>query len=198
MKRKKRTLKDLIHGRNQKYHKTQEELPKMPKIFSDAQAARRLKWDVANKLGSKLKGALHYSVDDIIRMSDYNYFVKTTMLKAITGEYPQYSIDYNKVKIADGRLDPVFKPSLELSVSGFGLLLRWYGDPYQENTDELSVVIYNKTKDRVDQYNDLASRAASQASLMYPSSDLNDELHCWIYLKSITRKAFSPSQYIAL
>ncbi|MGK6353462.1 DUF6266 family protein, partial [Parapedobacter sp. DT-150] len=116
--------------------------------------------------------------------------------KAVAGEFPDYTIDYANVTVAQGGLGA--PASLLLAQTGpEEVTLSW--DPITSRytsfaDDELVVVLYNATKRFMNVYDGTQREAASMA-IAVPASFAGDELVAWGFMVHRDGDRTSDSQY---
>ncbi|MGF1925999.1 MAG: DUF6266 family protein, partial [Bacteroidia bacterium] len=96
---------------------------------------------------SPLKELLNIGFGDkkLRKLSGYNAAVKAFLADAITGTYPNYGVDYSKITLSKGSLEPAeMVTNLENFIS-----LNWSPDVNNLTSfgdDNLMLVVYNETK----------------------------------------------------
>ncbi|MGK6352688.1 DUF6266 family protein, partial [Parapedobacter sp. DT-150] len=103
--------------------------------------------------------------------------------KAVAGEFPDYTIDYANVTVAQGGLSA--PTSLVLAQTEPGqLTLSWEPLFNKYNSfadDELVAVVYNASKRFMNVYDGTQREAASMA-IAVPASFAGDELVAWAFM----------------
>lgn len=120
--------------------------------------------------------------------------------KAITGVYPDFEMDYPKVKISKGSLMVAYLPEMDTVVGG-KLKIDWVNNspavPGNTNaTDQLTVVVYNPVKDMFVSLVGVATRLAETYTMQLPMSFVGDEVHAWMGFVSASGKKVSDSNYL--
>ena len=116
---------------------------------------------------------------------------------AVTGEYPNFSIDYSKLILSQGGLDT---SGLLNVVKTAGTTLKFDWDTtsgYQgDDNDGVNLVILNAdTKVGLLKQN-MVLRGAGTIDVELPAVWAGQSVHCWIYFSSPDGKMNSTSQYI--
>lgn len=168
--------------------------PKTPK-----QLAHRMKFSLVNKDLSPLNSAIklgHNGDTDA-----YRTIVGKAYHEAIVGEYPNFTIDYSKIKISDGDLQLPADFKLELDESKNCALFIW-DEPENgslkkaSGSDMLNVVCYNMKFGAVEQMPSVARRLEKSASVILPKGWKLKETHFWVYFSSHVLQTNSESLYV--
>ena len=118
---------------------------------------------------------------------------------AVTGVYPEYELDYAKVKLSLHKaIDPVIRPEL-LMESKDVLKVIWEMPRMRSITtksDDLAYIMcYNSMKRKCLEFQ-VIRRSDLSATLTIPGPYKGDELHCWIFFVSADGKFTSDTQYL--
>ncbi|MCY1511896.1 hypothetical protein D9M68_463370 [compost metagenome] len=128
------------------------------------------------------------------KISGYNAAVKAFLTNAITGTYPNYSVDYSKVQLSNGPLSPLSNVICGLNAPA--LNISWLSVPNRFNAfadDEVVALVYNETA-KVYLIEDSTLRADQMLSLNTTAAP-GDILHIWLFAISRDEQSVSPSQY---
>jgi len=122
--------------------------------------------------------------------------------KAITGIYPDYKVDFTKLKLSNGdesSLDDAWKPKVAAS-AGAMVTVSWELNPYPGKTssisDVMTILFYDVEKDRFVTLDSAALRSELTRAEELPDVYVGDSLHCWIMFVSPDGKRVSISQYL--
>ena len=150
---------------------------------------------------------LGYQLPKSTGMSEANAAMQHLMLEAVTGEYPDYSINFSKVKMSDPlrETEACWNASC---VAGDGLTIEvtWEKNPYPEKTtrldDNAAIVFFNETWRR-NIYREMHSRvtvprSALKWTLQAAPRFLGHHIHCWIFFVSADGKRVSQSEYLGI
>jgi len=124
-------------------------------------------------------------------VSPMNYAVAYHLKNAITGVAPDFMIDYAKVIFSKGKLelpidaDVTSNPGAELE---FNWMPGGPDDRYLDETDMLSILIYNPTLNRFVKLTNAAPRSAGTYTLTVPATYGSQEVHCYISFNSVKTK----------
>lgn len=169
--------------------------PKTPK-----QMAQRARLSLANHGLAPLRDSIRqgYPHDD----KAYYKLVGKACREAITGTYPDFTLDYSKIDIASGPLS--LPGNLRLSAGeGFrSVTLRWdvqKGSALQTGNDNDKVYVVCLNTDFPEQRftHARAIRADGQATVPLPEGWRPDSTHFWVYLASRDRKKNSGSVHLS-
>jgi hypothetical protein len=128
-----------------------------------------------------------------------NVAVTYHLENAVTGVYPEYELDYAKVKLSLHKaIDPVIRPEL-LMESKDVLKVIWEMPRMRSITtksDDLAYIMcYNSIKRKCLEFK-VTRRSDLSATLTIPGPYKGDELHCWIFFVSADGKCTSDTQYL--
>jgi len=161
-------------------------LPKpSKKPATPQQLAQRAKFALAVSFLRSIKPLLNLGFSDRLqgRQTGYNRALQAMINRAIAGEYPDFTVDYAEVVLAQGGLAvPI---SLAAGQTGPGeVTLTW--DPVTNKytsfaDDELVAVVYNVSKRFMNVY-DGTERSAGSMAIQVPVSFAGDELVAWAFM----------------
>lgn len=100
---------------------------------------------------------------------------------AIVGEYPNYSIDYNKLKLSSGSVDtPV---NAEIDVNDGESYIKWdFIEALNSRGDDMAnVVIYHEESQMILHHKDVSMRKDLQAEIVTPEKWAGSKAQCWVY-----------------
>ncbi|HLN72208.1 MAG: DUF6266 family protein [Methylococcaceae bacterium] len=132
------------------------------------------------------------------RKSTFNAAVSVNMQNALKGVYPDYSIDYTKLKVSMGALPGALNPSVIAGPAG-ELLFTW-----ENNCDKLGamandkvvlLVYHPETQKSVSLLLGNSRMTGSQAFAL-PDGFGRENLQCYIAFRNISQTNISDSQYV--
>jgi len=132
------------------------------------------------------------------KMTQFNNAMSFNLLNAITGAYPNYSIDYPNALISRGNLTGALNPAV-LSTSPGSVDFSWdnnSGSGNAQGTDKALLVIYNPAKDQSVYETEGASRNTTSDSLTVPSEYSGDTVEAFIGFISEDGRSVANSIYI--
>lgn len=161
-------------------------LPKpSKKPASPAQVAQRAKFALAVSFLRSIKPLLNLGFSDKLqgKQTGYNRALQVMISTAISGEYPDYIVDYAEVMLAQGGLGAATSAVLEQTGPG-QITLSWdvLTNKYTSFADdELVAVVYNVSKRFMNVY-DGTERSAGSLDIALPPSFAGDELVAWAFM----------------
>jgi len=126
-----------------------------------------------------------------------NQAVSLAMKDAITGESPDYALDYSKLKISVGGLYGTGQVSLVKTVDST-IKIDWSYTDLTGNTanDQVNLAFFNTTtKEALLKQNNVL-RNVGTVDVELPAVWAGQSIHCWIYFTSPDGMIKSNSQYI--
>ena len=160
-----------------------------PSKKTPAQIRQQAKLQLAMNFLKTMKGLFKVTFTDGRELGmPHNRAMSGVLKQAIVGEYPNFAIDYSKVQLASGPLQPPQSAAAELQE---GLLnFSWLpGDPA---TDERLILIAHCPEKRISVFSIFDfPRSAGKATLAMPSPLLGESLEAWIACISFDRKKTS-------
>ena len=127
-----------------------------------------------------------------------NEAMRYNLANALTGTYPQYDVDYQKVRVSDGNLVGADNATASDNGSG-GCDVSWIDNSGVGNArpdDGMLFCIYYKTKDEAVTRLDVAERSDGSFVYTYPVSWSGDTAYVWIGFRN-SAGTCSRSQYLA-
>lgn len=128
-----------------------------------------------------------------------NKAVSLAMKTCVTGEFPDFRLDYSKLQIAVGNL-PVSSFQNIGKITSALFRLNWN---YDESTvvnfnDEISIVLLDNYRKQVIHFQNIAKRSSGMVDFSIPDFWLGSEIHTWMYFSSPNNSRFSESKYLGL
>ena len=126
-----------------------------------------------------------------------NRAVSKAMKTALTGEYPDFKLDYSKLIISEGTLNKTAQVRLE-QVGGSTVKIDWNAEELlgRNPAEIVNLVFLNQTSKSVILKQNVALSGAGSAQVDLPVDWMDKELHSWIYFTSPNGILYSTSQYI--
>jgi hypothetical protein len=164
-----------------------------------AQIAARARMQLINDLHKPVKEilAMGFKITRSTRiMNANNLAMRYNLAHAVTGEYPDYGIDYSKVLLAQGSI-PLVKVTAEKQ-PGKGILFRWESAEETRlvrKNDQVMIVAYAPAeKDAVYQIC-ACMRKVGEIVLKIPTYDEPVSFETYIFFTSASQKIASASTY---
>lgn len=166
---------------------------------SPKQLAHRMKFGLINKELSPLREVIKMGYKDT---DAFSKVVSKSFGEVFTGEYPDFEIDFSKLRLAAGKLQSVEKVTAKLSDETFGIDLSWdttvgFQSTMGSESDTVNVVCYNKNTQLALTFNNVAKRGESSAVIALPEIWKGSDIHCWVYLTSTDDLFNSNSVYVS-
>lgn len=175
--------------------------PKTPK-----QLAYRMKFSLAN---SGLSPFLKFIKEGHNQNDNaYRSVISLVLREAILGEYPNFSIDYSKIPLSDGKLK--LPEDITASIQNNSLQISWNpeitGLPTRNRSDnKMNIVCFDESLQKVFAMYNVARRGDGVVNIDIneileqedSSQTINkDDLRFWIYFSSMDGKDNSGSWYV--
>ena len=170
--------------------------PKSPK-----QLAHRMKFALVNQRLSPLKTI----IDVGYKNSDKTYrtLIGEAYREAIVGEYPNFSLDYSKIQISEGKIELPANVTIELGENPDTVNFRW--DPTivreprtSQDNDQVNIVCLDATGRYAFHELNAARRFHGSVSLEMPNASWHPaSSHFWMFLTSSDSRFHSSSLYIS-
>lgn len=170
---------------------------KSSKPATVAQLAVHARFALAAAQLSPIKDVLNLGFNDkkLNKTTGYNAAVKTFLAQSITGDYPNYAVDFPSLTFSKGSLSAV-----EITMSAESQLFFSWPEDLNDYTafasDKITFIIYNETKNTYKVRNNYF-RSDIEASMHYPGKP-GDKLHFWAFCVKNDGRTVSPSQYIGM
>jgi hypothetical protein len=132
------------------------------------------------------------------KMTQFNNAMSFNLLNAITGVYPNHTIDYPNALVSRGNLTGALNPAA-ISTSPGSIDFSWdnnSGSGNAQGTDKSLLVIYNPAKDQSVYETEGASRNTTSDSLTVPSDYSGDIVEAFIGFISEDGRSVANSIYI--
>ena len=168
--------------------------PKTPK-----QLAHRMKFSLVNKGLSPLNEAIKIGFRGDSRT--YRKQISRAYHKAIEGKYPNFTLDYSKIKIAEG--DVQLPADIAVRIHENSRLVRFTWNPeissdskYANGKDKIKIICLNEELKETTKLNSVVRRSAGEAAVELPKGWVPADTHFWIYLESNNSEMNSDSVYV--
>lgn len=174
-------------------------LPKKSRrMATEQQEMQRLKFTLVAKFLSPVKPIVSaYFGQPAGEKSRYNLATSYHLTEAVTGDNPDFSIDFPKVILTKGDLLGLEAPEANPEANAT-LSFSWIDNSGQGQAvaeDLVLVMVYNESKSSFE-YRQTAVRSAGTFTFDLPSHWSGDTVHCWLSALAIDGKKYSLSRYI--
>jgi hypothetical protein len=188
-------LGDLVFYSYKGNHYVRSAPVRKNKTLTAAQAATHKKFALAGNFVQCLYPLLTESIPNPKKMSRSNYVMSHIIKHAITGDYPNFSINYSAVFISSGTLQPAWSENA-LAKSG-NVIFSWK-DTSTHNAgsedDKAILVVYCEALNKCIYLISEARRGDEEATLEVPKFH-GHEVHTWLAFTSDDGKLISGSTY---
>ncbi len=163
---------------------------------SQAQLDQRLKFALMRSFLQPLQGLIKTGfAAGKTGLTSMNKAMAANLNEAIQGVSPNFSIDYSKIKYSKGGLTKPAGVSVE-TASQSRLVFQWENPGAAAASDQLTILIYNKTRDLYVLLPAAAARSATTYTLQLPMDFADDLVHMWVSFVAEDGKDVSDSFYI--
>lgn len=133
------------------------------------------------------------------KLSTFNQAVKYNVKHAVTGESPDFEINYRNIIISKGKLEPAWSGTLSMKEEG-KIQISWEIPEtvsYKLVAKDTSyVLIYNSTKKKARCWSAGATRDQLMQTVSSITHKEGDILHVWLFFVSPDGKSVSNSEYL--
>jgi len=139
-----------------------------------------------------------------VKMSAFNAAFSYNFNNALTGNYPDFSVDYPNALVTKGNLPAAVNPVCT-STESAKVKLSWNdnsGNGKAAETDSVLVVIYNPEIFEAVYLLNAGSRAESEVEIVVPANYSGSTVHCYLSFMALgaalngqTRNAIATSSY---
>ncbi|MDP4270367.1 MAG: DUF6266 family protein [Bacteroidota bacterium] len=166
---------------------------------TEAQINQRTKFGLVTQFMKPLNPILKVGFAGVtpVSMSPYNYACMLALNKAITGTAPDIELDYSMIRISEGSLAQVVKPTAQL-VNG-EVKFVWSNNSESSSgdiTDQAILVVYNANNSQYSYSIGKTTREALGGTLALPNHEAGDQLQVFLFFKSASGTEVSTSQYL--
>lgn len=128
-----------------------------------------------------------------------NRAVSLAMKTCVSGEFPDFKIDYSQLQISKGNIPVPISQNINY-LSNNSYKLEWsYSELLNEKFDEnLCIVLLNVTKKQMIHNQNIALRSSKNIEFSLPDYWSESEIHVWLYFFSPNNSNFSDSKYMGL
>jgi len=169
------------------------------------QAEQRLRFGLVTGLMKRLRYIITVGYQNSGKnLTPMNAASQYHLANAVTGIYPDYLLDFTKLKISNGNessLDEAWLPKVTAG-AGATVTVSWEVSKYpgktSSGTDKITILFYDVEKDKFITLESAATRSELTKTEELPEVYVGDSLHCYIMMVSADQKRVSGSQYLGL
>lgn len=166
---------------------------------TEARIAAWARMQLINNLHKPVKGLLEmgFKITKATRtMNANNLAMRYNLAHVVTGEYPDYGIDYSKVLFAQGPIPKVKATATKLERQG--ILFRWESAEETRllrRNDQVMILAYAPAENEAVFQLSAALRKAGEVILKIPTYDAPVSFETYIFFTSASQKIASDSIY---
>lgn len=187
----------VAYVRNNKQFIREYTVPRDPK--TPAQVAHRAKISLVNKELSPFSQLVKQNYGNDSRA--YRSLVGKTIRDGVVGAYPNLTIDYSSLLLAEGdvllpeKVMPIFLPDLgQLTVhwdSELRSRSRWC-----QPDDQINLIVFHHPDRLLKRVNFVAQRSEGTVTVELPNDWNPSDMHCWVYFTNREQINYSNSVYV--
>ncbi|MFM2292082.1 MAG: hypothetical protein RIS29_1895 [Bacteroidota bacterium] len=153
---------------------------------SDAQVEQRSKFGLTTGFLQPLNPLLQIGLKQVSgsQMAPFNYASKQVLAEAITGEMPNFGIDYSKVKLSEGNLGRVTGAKVTSDSTKATFSWNFETGSAGNGTDKAAMVVYNVDNGEINYSLGEVSRSAKTGSVLLPYSESGDKLLFYLFFQA--------------
>ena len=128
-----------------------------------------------------------------------NRAVSLAMKTCVSGDFPDFRIDYSRLQVAVGSLPLPLKTDIQKQASSL-FKLTWSYDPllHDHPNEAINIVLLNNSLQQVIFLQHIAMRADGLVEFSIPEPWSNAEIHTWIYFSNSNDNHFSDTKYLQI
>lgn len=132
-----------------------------------------------------------------IRMTEFNAAMSWNYHHAVTGSYPEFTIDYPKVLVSRGTLAGALNPQVKAEEGLIRFTWQNNADNMQVmDTDRVLLLAYHPARQKAVYLIDGNARDSGFQELPIPSHFIGEELHCYLAFRNMEKTSASNSQWL--
>ena len=194
-----RLLKDK-RAAMQKRRSRLVQLPKPVKAPTTAQLKQRTRFGLASSFLKPINHIVAIGYQKVIESTTgVNAAMRSILITAITGEFPDLVLDYPAIQISTGDLDGAYRVSV-ISAAGGQVIISWEVVDYlslgSSMTDLTTIVFYSPLKRKFVTVHRGPLRSKLTHVFQLPSTYAGDNLYGWMYFSSPDGKEVSATDYL--
>lgn len=164
-----------------------------------AQLVQREKFSVILRFLKPLKEFIRIGFRSKAKnMSEFNYATSFLYKNALTRDYPDFSVDYSRVRLSAGKLAAAIEPKITL-LTGYEIEFTWQVHPWEADCyrdDRAMIVVHNIEKQEAIVITNGNLRESMHQLVTLPETYKGDEIVCYLAFRDDGKKNVSDSQYV--
>lgn len=167
---------------------------------TEAQAKVQMKLSIITDLLAWMASAVKVGFKDTPKpTSPMNAAVRYNLDNTITGDYPNYTVDYSKLKYSLGKRLNAATGFSALATDVAELIFAWEPEylhsTTQKPSDMATFIVINPIKNKYVVIQDVVPRSALTYTLSIPAEYSEDSVHCYMSFVSADKKLVSDNVY---
>jgi hypothetical protein len=166
---------------------------------TEAQLDQRARFGAALKFLQPLTAFLRVGFKNYaVRMTAFNSAMSYNLNNALTGTYPDYSIDYASALVSRGSLPGALNPEVS-STAASVIDFTWDDNSTDSNAttdDKVLLVVYNPAKQQAVTVVGGNARTEGSQAVTVPASFTGDQVQCYIAFQNASQSVLSNSQHV--
>ena len=172
---------------------------------TELQAIQRLKFGTMVKFLQPITEFIRVGYKgQAVKMTAFNAAFSYNFHNALTGDYPDFAVDYPRAMVSRGNMAGAINPTCS-SAEAAKVILSWEmvsGSGQSSETDTAIFVLFNATKNEALYSLNAGNRVDASIEVVVPASYSGDTVHCYIAFMTLNsvlggqlRNAISNSSY---
>lgn len=171
---------------------------KRTKPFSEAQLAQQQRFGLMGEFLLPLKGLIEigFANADASRATLFNLVMRENLTGAITGDYPEFEIDFAKVVLSQGSLLP--PRGVSMAAAEGQVTISWNPalNAFSGHADDIAyLLVYNVEQGLFATTEVAVERSAGQAEVLVDDDFTGQTGHGWLFFSSRDGKQVSRTAY---
>lgn len=184
----------VVNGRQRFRTYTEPRNPKTPK-----QTAQRFRFGFVSSKVSPLFNQIKLGFNN--KKLAFGTVCGKVNREAVVGKYPNLSIDYSKIQIAEGKLQLPANIIADYQKETNVFILKWDNQLLPESgpgnsDDKVNIVCYDESESQIVRVHSSVKRKIGEVSFILQKNVQLDNIHFWIYLSSFEQGINSNSIYV--
>lgn len=174
----------------------------LPKAYTGTptnnQMIQRVKFALAINFLKPISSLVNLGFKEVSsKITGYNAAMADFVKNAITGTYPDFSIEYSKVLISRGSLTDAWNATIE-STEPEKVVFKWTDNSSAgtaKANDQAILLLYNPEQSKYIFHTDGGLRSAGTGTVAVPLDFSGDTVEAWIAFRSADGESVSTSMY---
>ena len=173
--------------------------PRNPK--TKKQTAHRSKFGFVSSMVSPLFKQIKIGFKD--NNLNYGTVCGKVSREAVVGQFPDLSMDYSKIKIAEGKLRLPAEIKVKVEENSQVVRFTWNSENSSSSKpsgseDRINIICLNEGVKEAKRFSTNFLRREEKAHVELPEGWNPAEMHYWVYMSSYNRQVNSDSEYVRM